>query len=401
MRAHADAERARRALSPVERVSALQPYIDEELAGLRRHFGDDERLRPIAVTFAMQRVLAGGGDAHADGEALIEADVASEKLDAGEPFSEQLFSGWAQSVTASPPNNAKRTRKTPSDHALLAAVEMYLAFSLTNGLAAKAMPSLSFDDPFFEALCATAERELTRVTRRRRGQRLALDRDPKEIVHAWASRARLLKKAYRPSGDPRAPLRFLATDFRYRLGDEKRVVEGIVVRPGWINAMRRRGWLGRDEVLTEQRVLDLMARAEQMRTHAPPASFMTSATLRDRLIERQELTKLALAFERARAAGEPTQQIYEQLVDAELWGEVAEWLEESPPGRRPLPSGALAVEVPTSKRSVDALVLAYERQRREPFANESRSRRIPVGELDEIVAFANTKANAKAEKRRR
>jgi hypothetical protein len=46
---------------------------------------------------------------------------------------------------------------------------------------------------------------------------------------------------------------------------------------------------------------------------------------------------------------------------------------------------------------VDTLVLAYERQRREPFAKEARSRHIPIREVDAIVAFAN----AKAEKRRR
>ena len=55
LRAQADAERTRRAKSPVELVSALQPYIDEELAHFTLRFGEDERHLVHATSLAISR----------------------------------------------------------------------------------------------------------------------------------------------------------------------------------------------------------------------------------------------------------------------------------------------------------------------------------------------------------
>lgn len=387
-RAHAEKHLARHA-SPTTRVPALRRYIDEELADLRRQFGNDPRLRQIAITLAVQNILETPGRTTVDGEAFIEAMAVSENVDAGRSFRRRPFAVWARRVTAAPPKYKTRVRIPSFGYAALSALELYFAFSLTTPRSSR----LGLADPLGQHLRTRCKAMLRYVARK--GARF--EREPEEIIDGWMSRRRL-RRVYAPSGNLRAPLAFLVREFRFSLDRERRRVGGHAVRTAWIRQMKRRGWLNDNEALTPDVVESLMDRAEANRTHAPPAGSMTSATLRERLEQRQEDGKNARAVAAARDAGKNLPaEFRDDLARADILEEIADWLAQPAATRAPLPAGAVTGEVALSPRSVDALVLAYERERGRPFTKDGRSRHIPMRELDDIVAFANVRA----EKRRR
>lgn len=387
-RAQAEAELARRATSSTKRVPALQRYIDEELADLRRRFGNDPRLQQIAITFAVQNVLESPGRSTVDGEALIEAMAVSDKVDTGRPFRTAPYARWARAVTAAPPKYKTRGRVPSFGYAAASALEMYLAFLLTT----ERRP-LGSADPLQEHLRKKCKAILRNAARK--GVRF--EREPEEIIDSWLSRRRL-RRVYAPSGNPRAPIAFLAREFRFSLDKERRSVGGHAVRPAWVRQMKRRGWLSDTDVLTADVVESLMSRAEANRNHAPPAGSMTSATLREHLEQRQEDGKNARTMVEAQIAGNALPADFrDRLAKAEILQEIADWLALPSTTRGPLPAGAIAASVGTSPRSVDSLVDAYEIERGASLKRQGRSRLIPSAELDRIVAFAN----ARAEKRRR
>ena len=481
-KAQAAAELGRRQHSPLPRVSALQPYIDEEFAELERRFGKDDRLPAIATTLAAFDVLRPGS--RAGGVAVIEASTIVDKLDASEAFSDASFAEWSAAVTAPPPKTKgvmPASSSIPFDRALVSALEMYWAFSLTNGrfvaasggqcarlpssvftsgLADGALPRMHGAARFRELplspagptdLCSVARQGSGRPGRGKKAPRAAdepntcpsdmtqprtlhsrylardlergraqdpfsdpvladligvvapilkrkiaagarFERDPVAIVLDWVSRPRRLAKAYKPGVGLHAPRAFLARSFRYDLDDEKCLVGGIVVQTSWVRRQKRDGRLKRDQPLTEDGVEAAQNEARRKMTHRPPAGSMNSTMLAEKLRDRQEGGKLAVALAAAKPGTPEYEDIREKLEDLELWGHVVEWMEEPAPSRPPVPTWAVAGKVGVSSRSVDGLVRAYEAQRAQPFKSEGSSTLIPVREIDLIVAFANRRA---------
>lgn len=132
-----------------------------------------------------------------------------------------------------------------------------------------------------------------------------------------------------------------------------------------------------------------MAESVARMTHAPPPNFLTSATLRDVLMQRQDEGTLAVDLAKS---WEGRWSAAEELLDATLSHAILEWLEQSPSSRSPLPAGVLAPDIAVGRRSVDALVKEYEAARESEFTRDDRSRLIPVDEVDNIVRFANARA---------
>lgn len=139
------------------------------------------------------------------------------------------------------------------------------------------------------------------------------ERDPVAIVLDWACRPRRLAKAYKPGVGLRAPRAFLARSFRYDLDDEKRLVGGIVVQTSWVRRQKRDGRPKRDQPLTEDGVEAAQNEARRKMTHRPPAGSMNSTMLAEKLRDRQEGGKLAVAL----AATKPRTPEYEDML-AEL-----------------------------------------------------------------------------------
>ncbi|MBX3203601.1 MAG: hypothetical protein KF764_00970 [Labilithrix sp.] len=374
-------ERRRR---PKDQVLALQPYVEEEIAAFRCSLGtgDDDihpLLRTSSLTMVMYEALYLTGAIVRDGEAMIEAISAYEALQSGYTFSQPPLRDWASVVTAAPPKrDVAYRREDPFVFALLSALETYLALRLTDG---------RFD----------VHRSLTEyLDRHTKKWRNPLARVHEDIVEDFMQGRRLSRK-YRPSGNLQAPLAFLKRELRWALDKEKRCVDGYEIRPPWIRAMRLAERLRPGQPVTGAVVEALHAESQSNMTHAPPAGYFISSTIQRALEERKDGGALALAIAAEIENGPPREELLLEVLSSDLSNEIREWLTVPAPKRPPLPDGAVRTNVAISKRSVDQLVIDYEKRRATPFRRAGdKSRLIPVRELDRIIEFANVRAGTAA-----
>lgn len=397
-RAHA-ANTTEEVEEPEEPPRFLASYVDDELVSLRGTLGsgsncgeedrklEEVRLLRIAETFAFRDLLAAVGEFHvdadgspADGEDVIEAMYIQERLEAGDMFEGTSLAAWATSMReASPKATPKGYTTAPFAYGYWVANEMVFALLLTRHGREVFRPSLM--GQLVEQICL-----LVLLDQRSVGARFA--RDPLQIVEDWRADLRL-SAAYRPGGGMGAPVAFLRTQFRFHLDRENRRIGELTVSRRRIRQLRQDGRIGRDANPSQEELLGLMAESVARMTHAPPPNFLTSATLRDVLMQRQDEGTLAVDLAKSWAG---RWSAAEELLDATLSPAILEWLEQSPSARSPLPAGVLAPDIALGRRSVDALVKEYEAARETQFTRDGRSRLIPVTEVDAIVRFANARA---------
>jgi hypothetical protein len=379
IRANFARRQQRDALNPPEASSALDPYLEEEEGHWRSSFGDDARIAPHTVGMVIGDHLRSAFGEGADGEAVIEADIAEERLARGEEFEDPRFAAWAETVRAAAPK--RDLADIPAFQTV--ALEMFEAFKFTSGLRTEAnWPSTWYGARLLEAISG----EMGRATR----TGAQFEADPSSIVIDWIQKPRTLSPAYKPTGNPQAPLAFLRKQFYFDLDDEARAYGPFAVRPAWIRSMRHKGWIGADDVVTGELVAALLTRSEASERHALPAGYLRGSDLREELERRQDAAELASQLSKCADPTSVPPELRQQVLDSELSSPILEWLRLPPSERPPVPAGALSEDVAIGERSVDKLISDYERRQGVTFPKEKgQGRSIPTTEVDRIVAFAN------------